>query len=307
MAPSRPAPPLRPERLLEELHRVLDAVIRETDEVIRHPRPTPASLHRLHRDLRRLRTGLEVWKELSDSADAGELHLLDVRVRRLARLVGQVRDRDVILGLLAIAAGRARTDEERERLRVYRTRLEEDARTGRELLRAFLRSERQARLFEEVGAVFRLPRSSRRVSRLRRVLGELTRRSHEKVVAAHRKARRRPSMQRFHRLRIRVRQFRQMAELASTVDPTVDPKLAESLRRLQQHLGRLHDLDVLLRDLDPRMRASSWAETLRKDRRLQRETVERALDARRPRPPASDPSRATGRARPAGTVRATGP
>lgn len=282
MARARTTDPLQPELLRGEMRRILAEVVGDVDGVIQHHRPTPASLHRLHREMRRLRTALLVWEELLGAAGRVQLHPLAVRVRRLTRLVGQVRDRDVTLGLLETVADHAATEEEAEQLRQYRSRLEEDARTGRELLRAFLRSERQARLFDLVGEAFDLRTRALGSANLRRVLSEHQHRGREKVVSAHRKARRRPSMDRLHRLRIRVRRLRQMSELAGAVDPAHDATLAESLRRIQQKLGRLHDLDVVVQDLDPTLRDSSWARLLRKERRRQRKAITKALDARKP-------------------------
>lgn len=280
----------RPERLIRELNGILIEVARGADEAIEHPRPTSANLHRLHRDLRRLRTGLGVWQELLDTADGEQLGPLRARIRRLARLVGQVRDRDVALGLLDEVANQAGSDLELERLRQYRTRLQDDARTGRELLRAFLRSERQARLFDQVGHALKTRRRAIRADRLRRVLTQHHEAGRERVVSAHRKARRRPSMGRLHRLRIRVRRLRQVSDLTSAVDPTSDPSLAHSLRRLQQHLGHLHDLDVLLRELDPPLKEMAWAEALREERRRQRKAIVKVLETRRPEPNPADPT-----------------
>ncbi|HXY47553.1 MAG TPA: CHAD domain-containing protein [Thermoplasmata archaeon] len=284
---------LDPGRLRAELRRILTEVVRDVDDVIRRPRPTPGSLHRLHRAMRGLRTALAIWGELLGEVGKAQLRPLEARIRRLTRLVGQVRDRDVAVRLLEEVEKRAGSEEEQGQLRQYRSRLEEDARTGRELLRAFLRSERQARLFDHVGEAFELRTRALARSDLRRVLADHQRRGREKVATAHRRARRRPSMNRLHRLRIRVRRLRQMSDLASAVDPGHDPALAESLRRLQQHLGHLHDLDVLLHDLDPALLESEWAGYLRKERRQQRKAITKVLKSRKPIRAPVDPREAT--------------
>lgn len=291
MAPARSSRTVGPKHLLRELNRILVEVTRDVDATIQLPRPTPAHLHRLHRDMRRLRTGLRVWEALLSAANREQLRPLRARVQRLARLVGQVRDRDVTLGLLDDVADQAGSDRELERLRQYRTRLQDDARTGRELLRAFLRSERQAHLFDQVSDSLRVGRGRIRGTQLHRILTEHRRSKRENVLTAHRKARRRPSMNRLHRLRIHVRRLRQVSDLASTVDPTTDVAFAESLRRLQQHLGRLHDLDVLLRDLDPSLQETAWAEALRAARRRQRKAIVKVLKTQRPDPPGAPVTR----------------
>jgi CHAD domain-containing protein len=283
----RPNGAARPERLLRELNRIIAEVAHGVDEVIGHPRPTPASLHRLHRDMRRLRTGLHVWEELLDTADRAHLRPVLARLRRLAQLIGQVRDRDVSLGLLEGVTDQAGSDLELERLRQYHSRLQDDARTGRELLRAFLRSERQSHLFDHIGESLKSPRHPIHAGRLRRVLATHQQQRLENVVRAHRKARRRPSMDRLHRLRIHVRRLRQVSDIASTIDPTSDPTLAESLRRLQQHLGRLHDLDLVVHNLEPSLRRTAWARALRKERRRQRKAIVKVLKSRRPDRPSS--------------------
>ena len=279
MTPGPPSGTAASERLARELDRILGEVARGVDEVIEHPHPTPASLHRLHREMRRLRTGLGVWEELLLSTDRVPLQPLDQRIRRLTRLVGQVRDRDVALGLLEEVAHHAASRKELDQLNRYRARLRDDARTGRELLRAFLRAERQALLLDHVGEAVRT--RPIRESRLRRALAEHETRERENVATAHRRARKRPSMNRLHRLRIRVRRLRQWSDLATTVDPERDATLANSLRRFQQHLGRLHDLDVLLLDLEPSLRKTEWAERLRKERRLQRRAILETLESLR--------------------------
>jgi CHAD domain-containing protein len=277
----RPSETTAPGPLARELDQILTEVARRVDEVIEHPHPTPASLHRLHREMRRLRTGLGVWEELLLLADRASLRPLDRRIRRLTRLVGQVRDRDVALGLLEGVARHAASRQELDQLNRYRARLRDDARTGRELLRAFLRAERRALLLEHIGESVQARSRTVRRSRLRRVLAEREARERENVATAHRRARKRPSMNRLHRLRIRVRRLRQWSDLATAVDPQRDGTLANSLRRFQQHLGRLHDLDVLLLDLEPPLRKTGWAERLRKERRRQRRAIVETLDSLR--------------------------
>jgi CHAD domain-containing protein len=269
------------ENLRAEIRRILAEVVRQVDDVIRQPYPTAKSLHRLHQELRRLRTALAVWEQLIGSVDQARLHPLVEQIRRLARLGGQVRDRDVTLGILEDVAELAKSDQEVEELRHYRARLEDDARTGRELLRAYLRSERHSLLFEHLSEVLGTKTRPGASSDLHKVLTSRHDEGHAKIVKAHRKARRRPSMNRMHRLRIQVRKFRQMSELASAVDPAHSPMLAKSLRRLQQDLGHLHDLDVLLSDLDPTLAESPWAAALNKQRRRGYKAIRKVLKRRR--------------------------
>src|SRR5580658_6229224 len=144
-----------------ELERRLDSTLQELDRLVAAPRPAASALHRLHRDLRRLRIGVSVWARLLPKAPRAEVEGYDRRLKRLARLVGGVRDRDVTLSLLAdrTLPGSA---QERIRLHQVRARLVDDARVGRELLRVILRSERDAGLFEGIRtALHGKPRGNR--------------------------------------------------------------------------------------------------------------------------------------------------
>ena len=270
-------------RLRGELERLDRSVAHGAEEIVDRPHPTPGSLHYFHRDLRRLRTGLGVWQELVPRPQRERLATLDRRLRRLAQLVGEVRDRDVAVDLLGSVEASARRRRDQERLERYRARLRDDARTGRELLRALLRSESDARLFDEVAAFLTGPVRVGATTAIPRLLSEHRSQGHEKYVLAHRKARKRPSMKRLHRLRIRVRRLRQITDISGATDPASTEPMTGSLRSLQQDLGRLHDLDVLLGRLDATFGTTRWARALHKERKRQRRRIVANLDSVRPR------------------------
>lgn len=263
---------------------MLASVRRAVEDVVQHPHPTVGSLHRLHREMRRLRAGLEVWRRLIARRDRDLLEPLDVRVRRLARLVGRIRDRDVAIDALETVGTRGLDETDSMRLADYRTRLRDDARTGRELLRAFLRAERDAHLFDRVGDTFHVTPPAGRARDVGGVLAEAHARSTERMVDAHRRARRRPSTERLHNLRIRLRRVRHLTELGTTVTPSRVPAFSAALKSLQQDLGRLHDLDVLLEGFDAGVRRTRWAETLRAERRRQRRAVVSRIRGQKFRP-----------------------
>jgi CHAD domain-containing protein len=270
---------MRPERVAREIAEILEEATKSVDAVVASAHPTPESLHRLHRQMRRLRTGLTLWETLLPSADRDLLHPLDVRIKRLSRLVGRIRDRDISLSLLQRFGGRRAARRERLRLERYRSRVQDDARTGRELLRAFLRSERQARLLDDIGERLRsLPRSGL-FRDPRRAVALAHTRTHENLRRAHRKALRRPSMKRLHRLRIRIRRARQFTDLAVALDPRHEPRFSSVLVRLQKELGDLHDLDMVLSGLDEDVRTTAWADALRKERRRRRKEILRTLES----------------------------
>ena len=296
MAPSRAARGGSSAALVAELDRLLGDVLHSVDEVLRGPHPPPESLHHLHRDMRRLGAGLDLWQRLLASRDRELLRPLDARVRRLSRLVGRVRDRDIAIALLERVDGKPYAREEAQRLEEYRTRLRDDARTGRELLRAFLRAERDAHLFDRVKDSFHVRPTSRRAAELPQLIVRSQRRNHERLEVAHRRARRRPSAARLHRLRIRVRGVRHLAEISTKIAPTVVPEFSTALRKLQGDLGRLHDLDVVLDGLDREIRSTAWAEALRKKRRRQRRRIaEQLAEAPMPKELGPAPARPRGR------------
>ncbi|HKN07686.1 MAG TPA: CHAD domain-containing protein [Thermoplasmata archaeon] len=282
---------MRPERVAREVAGILDEVTRAVDQVVAAAHPSAGSLHRLHRQMRRLRTGLALWEALLPGAERELLHPLDVRIKRLSRLVGRIRDRDIALSLLQRFDGRRASHRDLERVTRYRIRVQDDARTGRELLRAFLRSEQQARLLDDVAERLRsLPRSGS-FRDPHRAVGLAHSRTHDLLEQAHRKARRRPTMERLHRLRIRIRRARQVSDLAVALDPEHERGFATSLARLQKNLGDLHDLDMILVGLDEEVRKTAWAKALRDDRRRHRREILKVLKSPIRLPPQDVPFR----------------
>ncbi len=249
--------------------------LRDVDRLVENPHSSPETLHRLHRDLRRLRVGLGVWTRASSRGRQAALRAYDRRLKRLARLVGGVRDRDVALALLADAP-KDLPSRERRALRRLQSHLTDDARIGRELVRASLRAERDLGLFEGIRAGFHTLPSARRAQALGRYLEEVHQEGQEAVRAAHRKARRKPTSRRLHRLRIRVRSWRHLSDLASAIDPSYGRPQARPLRSLQDRLGRLHDLDVV-EDLTAASAPPTWNRAIRKERRRQQLKLVRSL------------------------------
>lgn len=270
---------------------------RGVDRVVEQSPPSPDALHRLHREMRRLHLGLAVWSRLLGRREREALRPTAQRLRRLGRLVGQVRDRDVVLGLLDSVETTPSDRDEGQRYHAFQSRLRDDSRTERELLQAFLRTERDAGLFDTISGLLDVAPPRTATARLRQMLHEEHDHRWERVQKAHRKARRRPSVDRLHRLRIRVRQLRHISELTSVVDPTLGRAVPVAFRRLQDHLGRLHDLDVAVLTLDLDLVDSPWGRALGERRRRERQAARAALAA------LSLVRRAPSRARPAGPPR----
>ncbi len=280
-----------PSRLRRELLRTLAALDRELGRGLERPSLPPETVHEVHRELRRLASGLMVWGRLLPPPNEVEAREVGRRVRRLARLVGRARDRDVTATLLAPARTRPRNGELRA-WREFLGRLEEETHIGRELLRAFLTSEQHAGLFERARALAELePRRDAAVG-LHRILADERRRRQQRVRRAQRRARRDPTSERLHRLRIRIRQWRHLGALETASGATSHHPPPVAWRRLQDHLGQLHDLDVALATLPEELADSGPAVRLRGRRREIRRGVRAALERL-----ASGPERARARIR----------
>ncbi len=200
--------------------------------------PDPETLHRLHRDLRELRVShrlLIPLPKIGPHEDA-----TDRRLRKLAGLVGEVRDRDVAIDLL-LRAGRGMDPRLRQSLR---SRLRHEGQVGRELLRAAARAELERHLLQTVirdvaGATVPGP------ARLRRELESALAQHHQTVVRAFRRGLKKPSTRRLHRLRISLRNARALRVLVGRATGHPAESVPSDLEKLQRTLGRLHDLDMV--------------------------------------------------------------
>jgi CHAD domain-containing protein len=279
-----------PSRLRAALLRTLASLERRIGAGLSHPTLAPEEIHEIHRELRRLTSGLAVWGQLVVGRQAASVREATGRVRRLARLVGRARDRDVTGGLLT-PSGRNPRGDGLEAWDQFLGRLREDTHTGRELLRAFLRSERQAGLFDRVRALLDVPPRADASRGLHRILAAERRLRQGKVRKAHRRARRDPTSERLHRLRIRIRQWRHLATLEASAQVPVS-RPPPSWRSLQDRLGRLHDLDIALATIPKELHDATPARRLKNRRRELRTSVWLSLERM-----AARPERATARAR----------
>jgi CHAD domain-containing protein len=229
--------------------------------------------------MRRLRHALAIWEQLLATRHRELVTPLDRRLKRLARLVGRVRDRDVVIDLIEGPSLPRPTREEIALVGRLRTRLRDDARTGRELLRVFLRSERDAHLFEGIRESLEFSLRPGAGTHLASALDEEQVRRHDAARGAHRRARRRPTSTRLHRLRIQVRRLRHLTEVRTRLQGKKAGTLSPAVRRLQSRLGRLHDLDIVLGDLDPDLRSTEWVRSLKEERRAVRKAIRDSIRA----------------------------
>ncbi len=278
MAVSRRAGRIRPANLARELERLLGEVAGSVDDVVARQHPPPESLHRLHREMRRLRHALVLWQRLLVTRDRELVRPLDLRLKRLASLVGRVRDRDVMIELVEGTSLPRPSRRDAASVARWLARLRDDARTGRELLRVYLRSERDDHLLEGLReSVEFAPRKGANLELEQILRGERSRR-HAEVRAAHRRALRRPSSTQLHRLRIQVRRLRHLSEVHARLRRENRTVFPSSARRLQTRLGRLHDLDIVLQGLDANLRSTRWARALKTERRGVRRSIRESLE-----------------------------
>ncbi|MCI4347374.1 MAG: CHAD domain-containing protein [Thermoplasmata archaeon] len=228
--------------------------------------PDPETLHRLHRDLRELRVTHRLLVPLRPGADGEDA--TDRRLRGLAALVGEVRDRDVAIDLLL----RSGPSGEGELLRGLQARLRHEGQVGRELLRAQTRTELDRHLLHTVirdvsGA--HVPSASR----LRRDMETTLSQHHARVLRAFRRALRKPSTRRLHRLRIALRNARALRTLVGSVTGHPANSVPVELEKLQKGLGRLHDLDMVtdrIASLPANAELEQWEQRWRKARKTER-------------------------------------
>ncbi len=265
-----------PIRLRGEVARSLDRARAEIDQGLGHSVLPPDVLHALHQELRRVASGLAVWGRLVPVRAEAEVEEVAQRLRRLARLVGRVRDRDVTMDLLARGGRGAASAADREAWRGFLGRLREDGHTDRELLRAFLTTERASGLLDRAQSALELPARPDAAQGLAQILGQERRERQGRVRKARRKARRKPTVERLHRLRIRIRQWRHLASIEAAAGHAGAPP-PESWRQLQARLGRLHDLDVALATVPETLADSAPCRRLRASRRTLRRGIQQGL------------------------------
>jgi CHAD domain-containing protein len=232
--------------LADATRRVAEGAARDARRISIEPDPRPEQLHRFHQRLRRLRAALRLVSALRTESQAEAAAETLRRLRRVARLVGEVRDFDVAIAHLSDPRLSASDRAPDERLESMLRRMREEARTGRALLGAFLRSEIDRGLFEDATTVL-----TSGVSRLegrpawKAARGALAR-GRARIERALKRARRRPDPDHMHRLRLELRRVHLLSDLLDDAVGREPPGFPSRLTTLQRALGTLHDLDLLV-------------------------------------------------------------
>ncbi len=259
-------------RSFEELRGRLRDQLREIE---RHDPGTrlgrdPESLHDMRVGVRRLRALLRAGRELV-ATDTGEL---DDRVKELGRVLGEVRDLDVLLARLdAEAAELDRDDVERAGSLLATLRTERSC--SRSRLLAALRSDEYLALLDDTAqTIDELEPSGSAVT-----LDELADEAFARLRKAVRKLPDAPANEELHAVRKKGKRARYAAELAGWKKPV------KRARKLQDVLGEHQDAVVTAARLRELAAGSAPEQALVAGRLVEREE-ERRLQARKAWPKA---------------------
>ncbi|MHB8351904.1 MAG: CHAD domain-containing protein [Thermoplasmata archaeon] len=253
------------EKILAAARNRLQALQREVEAFLCDPDPDPEAVHRLHTMIRRLRAAYRHSRRYLRRGPAHRQQELERRLSAISRSVGALRDLDLRLHRVGEAPAGRESPAEKRRRGLLKGRLGDEARIGRELLKARLRAEEG--LFEALGA--RTPMSSCRIL-------PVPRETPGRILRAYRRARRRPDAERIHRLRILLREHRYLEEFLGSLPGPAPPPYPRSLNRLQQKLGRVHDLELLRAWMErehPMDPDGEWGRTLRTELRAERRSL----------------------------------
>lgn len=241
--------------------------------------PDAETLHRLHRDLRELRVSHRLLVPLP-KAEAAE-DTTDRRLQRLAGLVGEVRDRDVAIAILLRSNGHLGSKVRR----TLQARLRHEGQVGREMLRADARAELDRHLLQTVSRDVSIAPAPG-PAQLRHDMEAALAQHHATVVRTFRRALRKPSTRRLHRLRIALRNARALRVLVGRVTGHPANSVPADLDKLQRILGRLHDLDMVaerIAALPSGENLDRWERAWRKARKTERLRVLTRMQRKRTR------------------------
>lgn len=210
----------------------------------------PHDVHQMRVATRRLRACLEAT---APAYQATVVISLRKRLRRLARALGEVRDRDVLL--LRLRRDQDEAPDHRDEVAATMARLEAERAEAHAALLRELGRKRTARLLEDLNAFLTCPLDEVAAPDdglpllVRHYAGSAIWREYERV--------RRfetilpdASSQRLHELRIACKHLRYTLELfAPALGEEVRP-LIKGVTAMQEHLGELHDADVAIAYLE---------------------------------------------------------
>jgi CHAD domain-containing protein len=199
------------------------------------------SVHQARVASRRLREALPV---LGATANEEALDRARIRVRRITRALGPVRELDVTLSLLAELEGKAAAPQ-RGIQRVRAAVIEERQKRRRAMLAEITPS----RLDKLRKRLVKVAAPARRRAATRGALAEATAQSAiraRKLRAAIDRAGSVYLADRLHRVRIEAKKLRYALEIQRELTRSRSTALLNRLKHQQDLLGRIHDLEVLI-------------------------------------------------------------
>lgn len=164
------------------------------------------------------------------------------KIKRLTRALGKVRELDVTLALLDDMAQRETFP--RLALEEVRGRVVSGREAGRELMLKRLEKIKLDKLDRRLGSVARALEAERTEGWREELARRLMKRS-KVVAAAVDEAGHMYAAERLHAVRIAVKKLRYSMELAAETGQREAARQLGTLKRAQETLGRLHDLQVL--------------------------------------------------------------
>jgi CHAD domain-containing protein len=212
----------------------------------------------------------------------------DRRLRHLARVVGDVRDRDVGLRLLTPPQQIPRRADLVESLGPLRQWLNREGRVGREYLKDQLKSELDRGTLEAVRADALRSLPAKSLSRFPIIVARMIKSHRKRHLRAHRRALRKPSVKRLHEFRRVLRASRYLHDSLHREPDEARAEVPKAVRALQESLGELHDLDVLLQWLahaPPSSGRERWQRLVKDERKQLRDSTLARMEKRKIRTP----------------------
>jgi CHAD domain-containing protein len=205
----------------------------------------PEAIHQMRVQTRRLRAARAIFSDVLRVPRAARRS----RLRWIARVLGRVRDLDVVIALLEERHLGALGGQEAARLEDLLAALKERRRRAHKKLAAALGRPRWAKLKAALRHWARRPRfagKGREDGMAARFLADMIHREAQRVSARRGMTERAPTAADLHGLRIAVKRLRYVLDFhAETCGVAFDPE-RRLAREMQDCLGEIHDHDLLL-------------------------------------------------------------
>ena len=203
----------------------------------------PEAVHELRVAVRRMRSNLRALQPLLDPAWTAETR---AALDELDAVAIPVRDTEVMLARIAEVGARSDLATDPRAMGALRLLLMAQEREQAEALRAYLDSEEHLELMQRLSCA-----ADTHVVRigddlpLKRTLKRVNRETWRSFRKAARAAKRDAGVEQLHRLRIKAKRMRYLAEVSAPELGAVAERRAKASRRVQQVLGTMHDSVVL--------------------------------------------------------------